>query len=484
MFYTAILGLILVTYTGILYFGQRYALYRDLDRELAIKAQEVTSAINSFLPLLENDQRAFRLAVNLVIRQQGEYPDQANIKETIDQWLAIRHKLNLRNDFIVLINNAGEEVSSSENVSRELFAYILKGNASAMQKTVSYRNINFRALRLRLIAIPYYYKNKRTYSILVGSSLVPIIRTLYGWLIFSSLIIPLVLIFAAFLGALIAQRILKPVMEVADIARNITYKDLSARVTVKQIDDELRYLVDAFNEMISRLEKSFLYIAEFSSNVAHELKTPLTIIRGESELALMKERDSREYQRVIKVTQEEADGMFKIVEDLLLLSRLEYQPQAFNFERLDFSLFIKEVFGQAKKIAAQKNITVKLEFFDRPMLIYADELHLKRLFLNLLHNAVKFTPAGGRINIKIFTKGKNLKTAIKDSGVGIKPQDLSRIFERFSYIDSINQGNEKGTGLGLSIAQSIAKIHSGDILVKSELGKGSTFTVTLPLLDK
>jgi two-component system, OmpR family, heavy metal sensor histidine kinase CusS len=483
LFYMAVLGVILIFYTGILYFGQRYALYRDLDRELAIKAQEIGNAINSFLPVLEDDQRAFYFVANMVIRQQGTYPQQENIAEAKKRWLEIRERLNLRNDYILLAEPDGKVIASSQNLDEQLLSRLVKGVAT-MPKAVLYRNINFINQRLRLITIPYYYKNKRPYLIQIGSSVSAINTILYGRTLFAALIIPLVLIFASFLGGVITQRILGPVMEVTSIARNITHKDLSARVKVERVDEELRYLVDAFNEMISRLDKSFRYIAEFSSNVAHELRTPLTIIRGESELALMQERDRREYQRVLKITQEETDGMLRIVEDLLLLSRLEYQPQVLNFEQLDFSSFIEEIFAQAKKMAGQKNIFVKLTSFVDHAFIYADGLHLKRMFLNLLNNAVKFTPLGGKIGINVRTEGKKLKVAIQDTGLGIKPEDIDKIFDRFFHADNVNQGGDSGSGLGLSIAQTIVKIHGGDISVKSQPQKGSTFIVTLPVIDK
>jgi two-component system phosphate regulon sensor histidine kinase PhoR len=173
--------------------------------------------------------------------------------------------------------------------------------------------------------------------------------------------------------------------------------------------------------------------------------------------------------------------MLKIVEDLLLLSKLEYQPNAFKFEHFDFNVFIEEVFEQAKKLAQPKNISVKLYRSSAPVLIYADGLHLRRMFLNLLNNAVKFTQLGGDIAIKVRPEGKKLLVSVSDNGPGIKSEDLDKIFDRFFHIDRASSASESGTGLGLSIAKSIAKIHQGDIVVKSLLQKGSTFTVILPI---
>ena len=481
LFYAAVLGVILVIYTGILYFGQRYSLYRDLDRELAIKAQEITKAINALFPVLENDQQAFASVAKIVINGEAEYSEQEDLLEEQKNWFQLRQKLNLGRDYILLTSSEGKAIASSFNIDEELRSQLLKGIATLEQKAMSYRNLNFGALRLRLINIPYYYKNKRMYSIQVGSSVKPINRILYSRILFASLIIPIVVALTAFLGGAIAGRILNPVMKLTNTARNITYKDLSARVKVERVDEELRYLVDAFNEMISRLDTSFRHIAEFSSNVAHELKTPLTVIQGESELVLMQKRDSGEYRRVIKVTQEEAKGMFKTVEDLLLLSRLEYQPQAFHFERFDFSVFIREVFAKARKTAERKNISMRLSARSRPVFVSADRPHLKRMFVNLLNNAVKFTPKFGKIDIAVRLVDRKLEVSIKDTGEGIRPEDIDRVFDRFFRGNGGFQAGESGSGLGLSIAQSIARIHRGTICVTSQPQKGSTFTVTLPL---
>ncbi|MCX5707769.1 MAG: ATP-binding protein [Candidatus Omnitrophica bacterium] len=484
VFYTVILALILGFYTFINYYNLRYALYRDLDNDILVKAQEVSSAINSYFEVLGNDQRAFDFAVRKVIRLEGTHPNQAKVVDVDKAWLEKRDKQNLADAYINLAGlDRGDSVVCSPNMGTAMVAEFLSDIATARKKTLFYKDVNLGDYQLRMVSIPFYYnyKKKQVYLIQIGVSRKPVFNILYGRLIFAALTIPLILIIASFFGGVITDRVLKPIMDLTRVASNITYKDLSVRVKAGRGEEELKYLVNAFNEMISRLDESFRYIAEFSSNVAHELKTPLTIIRGESELALMQPRDVQEYQRVVKVTLEETEGMLEIVEDLLLLSRLEYQPAAFNFEPLAINIFIEEIFEQAKKMAAPKNISVKLANADKPVIIKADAPHLRRLFLNLLSNAVKFTRLGGDITIKVQTEGKKLNVAVTDNGVGIRPEDLDKIFDRFFHVDHSDQSGDKGTGLGLSIAQSIAKIHQGDISVKSQPQKGSTFIVTLPL---
>jgi two-component system phosphate regulon sensor histidine kinase PhoR len=186
---------------------------------------------------------------------------------------------------------------------------------------------------------------------------------------------------------------------------------------------------------------------------------------------------------MIQVNLEEVQRMLKVVEDLLLLGKLDYQPEAFKFERLDFVEFMREVYEQARKMAEPKNIDVKLVMSDKPLFIMATKLHLRRLFINLISNAVKFTPEKGRVDIVVKQVYKRVAISVADTGMGIRNEDIPKIFDRFFHMDRREKDVESGSGLGLSIAQSIVKIHRGDIRVESFSGAGSTFTVRLPMPD-
>ncbi|MDD4899504.1 MAG: histidine kinase dimerization/phospho-acceptor domain-containing protein, partial [Candidatus Omnitrophica bacterium] len=173
--------------------------------------------------------------------------------------------------------------------------------------------------------------------------------------------IPVTLLFGYFVGQIIVIRILRPIKEITDTANNITHEDLSLRVKAENVDEELRCLIEAFNGMVSRLGESFEYITDSSSYIAHELKTPIAIIRGESEFALKKERDKEEYKRVISVSLEETKRMLKIIEDLLLLTKMNYQPDVLKFEQIDLTEFFRIIYEQAKILASKKNITVNTD---------------------------------------------------------------------------------------------------------------------------
>jgi len=258
----------------------------------------------------------------------------------------------------------------------------------------------------------------------------------------------------------------------------ISHSDLHLRIPEMEADAEMRRLINAFNAMIERVETSFAHVNEFSSHVAHELKTPLAIIRGEVELALNETRDIAEYQRVLTVTVEEIDRLIRIIKDLLMLARLDFNPDVFRFEKINLKEFLAEIHEYTSILCEEKGVTSGLTVPDVDCFVRADRVHLRRLFLNLVHNAVKFTPAGGDIRINMAADGNDVRISVADTGAGIAPADMEKIFEKFFRAHDAK--TTSGTSLGLSIARSIARAHQGRIDVQSSPGQGSTFTVSLP----
>ncbi len=302
--------------------------------------------------------------------------------------------------------------------------------------------------------------------------------------ILAKLFIP-VLIAAALLYLVwraIVRHIMKPVKKIAEIAEEITHEDLSARVDIKNPNKETKYLISAFNDMISRLESSFKYIVESNSYIAHELKTPIAIIRGEAEIALKKERDNEEYKKVISIALDESKKMLKTIEDLLLLTKMTYRPEFLNFENIDLNQFLNDIHEQSKILSAGKNISVDINIPEISEQVKADGLSLRRLFFNIIDNAIKFTPQNGQIKIDIKYQKKKAIVSISDTGMGIAGEDIPKLFDKFFRANKEKNRYTSGSGLGLPIAQSIAELHKAKIIVRSTLGKGSTFIVALPIL--
>jgi len=280
----------------------------------------------------------------------------------------------------------------------------------------------------------------------------------------------------------LTRRILASVEEIAVTTLNINLKSLSGRVGTEGLEQEIEYLAKSINMMLERLEGSFEYIKEFSSSIGHELKSPLAIIKGESEVALRKDRSVEDYRKALAVNIEEANRMIRIVEDLVFLAKLDYNPDNIKKEVFDFISFFQDIAQRTQMLVAQKQINLAVSLPEASVTIEGNKLHLSRLFFNLIQNAIKFTPSGGKINLTVHRKGDLLEIAVFDTGQGISKEDLPRIFQRFFHKEKAQLENSDSIGLGLSIAKSIAKFHSGDIEVKSAPGEGATFTVTLPVL--
>lgn len=478
--YIAVLGLILVIYSAFLYLSLHYTLYDELDNELSTKATEIAGIISSYLDAIGYDRDTFSFVVKRAVCFEGEHPEQHKILNLEELWLKKVDKLDLKEDYINILDYKGNSIVRSNNLREGPPLLSLK--ITPLEDTV-FKDIKFEKRNLRVISLPFSYNAGGRYTIQVATSLKPVIHLLQVRLMHIIVSIPVILVISSLFSRLFTRKILAPVLDVTKAASNITHEDLSARVRAEHADEEMKYLVNAFNEMISRLDESFRYIAEFSSHVAHELKTPLAIIKGESEVALRKERSVQEYKDLIKINLDEVDRMLRIINDLLLLTRVDYKPEVFKFERLDLVEFLEEIYEQVKVLASRKNISVAISVPEGQRHIKGDRLHLRRLFFNLLDNAIKFTPEKGQIGVSLEFKDKKAAVSISDTGIGIPEGDIPKIFNRFYRVEGSREQNiMHGVGLGLSISQSIAKIHQGDIKVDSELNKGTTFIVSLPLL--
>lgn len=477
-----ILAAILIIYSALLFFTFRMALYRELDNDLIARSRKIHNAVDSYLNVLGHDESSFRFSVRRVVSQSGEHPHQNKIEKLDNLWAGQLATMGTDKDYIIFLDAKGTSLARSRNLPKEFPQPSLKYIQTALDGRPIIKNIQAGKENLRMLIVSSIYPNRVANIIVVAASNLQVERILNKKLISESVSIFIILIFASFLSQLFAKRILRPVNKIIRAAQNINYKDLSIRIKMQDLDVEMQDLVDALNEMILRLEKSFRYIAEFSGQVSHELKTPLSIIRGESELVLMGEHEPEKYRKVIKDNLEEVSRMTKIIDDLLLLTKLDYQPEVFVFEHFDLKEFFTEIYESAKILADEKNIRVSLEIPKEPIEIRADKVHLRRLFYNLINNAIKFTPMTGEIVIHLSRHEGHALISVTDTGIGIPKENLPKIFDRFFHFDRTNGDDLRGNGLGLHISQSIAKIHSGNVEARSVVGQGSTFTVKLPLL--
>jgi len=244
--------------------------------------------------------------------------------------------------------------------------------------------------------------------------------------------------------------------------------------------DEIGELAETFNEMISRLERSFKQIKQFSSDVSHELKTPLTAIRGEIEVTLRKEREIEGYKNTLRSLLEETGKLERIVENLLFLSRMDSQGIRFSFRRFALDESLLEVFEKIEKIAERKNLHLILKKIQQ-VNVEGESNQIERAIANLIGNAIKYTPESGRIEMSLEKERDFAKFTIKDTGMGIPEDELPYIFDRFYRVDKARSRETGGSGLGLAIVKWIVEAHKGNIEVKSKVGEGTVFVVFLPL---
>ena len=290
--------------------------------------------------------------------------------------------------------------------------------------------------------------------------------------------LPLMLVLAAAGGLFLAGRALAPIDHMATAAERITGSDLSGRMG-PQGSAELGRLAAAFDRMLERLEQAFQRERRFVSDVSHELRTPLTALRGRIEVTLTRPRSRPEYEDTLRSLETEVERLTRLSEDLLLLARFDRGALAPRRERVDLSELLTAVADQVRPLAAVRDQRLE-EQVEPGLILTADPDQLIRLFFNLLDNAVKFTGDGGRIGIAGRRDGAAVTVAVSDTGAGIAPEHVDKVFDRFYRAEESRARATGGHGLGLAIAGEIARAHGGTLSASSRLGHGSTFTVTLP----
>ena len=334
---------------------------------------------------------------------------------------------------------------------------------------------------VRLYAAPFNVDSGTRVAIIVGrlpNDILDMLAIFRMVILNSSL---LVVILAGVGGLFLADRTLKPVERIADIARGIGECDLSRRIDI-QTDDELGRLASTLNGMIARLEEAFKKQRQFVADASHELRTPLAIIQAESSLALGKRRTQEELRKSLELVSQEVAYMSDIVGKLLLLARSDAGVEPVSFQDVNIRDILVELSQDVEALAQEKDLRFTLGSMDS-LTIKGDRLKLRQLFLIILDNAIRYTPGGGSISGSLVRRNDSTVASIGDTGIGIPAEHLPFIFDRFYRVDKARSHAEGGMGLGLSIAMSIAKMHGGKIEVESQAGVGTTFRIVLPLAD-
>ena len=338
----------------------------------------------------------------------------------------------------------------------------------------------------RLVFIrPYTLPQGESYQIQMVASLGPVQGSLQGLWRVEVLLFPFALFISATGSALLVSRSLNPIRLVIATTRKIHSGNLRQRLAETSSGDEIQELTRTLNQMLDRLEASFKQMIQFTADASHELRTPLTVIRGNLELVLRNRAvtnsspQTAEVQETLAQTLEEAERLSKTVSQLMELTQLDSGEIQLEHEVFDLTELVATTADQMKLLAEDRQI--QLETHLSPQVkVQGDRYRLKQVLLNLIDNAIKYCPSGTSIQIRLAPADSGCMLEVTDNGLGIPRAEIQRLFDRFYRIDKARSREIGGSGLGLSICKSICEGHGGRIEVESDLGRGSTFRVTLP----
>jgi heavy metal sensor kinase len=293
------------------------------------------------------------------------------------------------------------------------------------------------------------------------------------------LALPLVIGLAGIGGYWLARRSLAPLASMASQARRISHSNLETRLDVGAAAEELAMLSESFNQLLSRLDQSFGHMRRFVADASHELRTPLSIIRGEADVALSHDRSAAEYKQALAIVLDESRRLSRLVDDLLNLARADAGRVKLQVAEFYLNDLVAECCRSAQTLASARRVTLECPPHD-DVSFRGDEELVRRMVMNLIDNAIRYTPEGGRVTATLESRGGDVAIRIADTGVGIAPEAAPHVFERFYRGDKARSRQDGGFGLGLAIVKWIAESHRGGVELASTPGAGSTFTVTLP----
>ncbi len=440
LWYLMAIAVLLLLFSSAAYFMLSHNLYQNLDNSLMTRATELRTTLS-----IENGHAVF-----------AEQPNE-----------------------LILIYNASGSLLQAFGPSLELTNIDGLVKQALAGQAFFFTAYSRDGQEVRLYAAPLTVSFNTHLAIAVGRLTTEIKGVLETFRYILGIAGLAVIILAGMGGWFLANRALKPVDRITRTAQEIGESDLSQRINVYS-EDELGRLASTLNRMIERLEAAFNRQAQFTADASHELRTPLAIMQAESSLALSKERTEAEYRKSLELVSQEIAYMSAVIGKLLFLARSDAGKEPLNLEEVNLKELLVELSSDVELLAKEKGLQFRLELPEN-LTVRGDRVKLRQLFLNILENAVRYTPNGGSIHASAVRKNETAIVSISDTGIGIPAEHLPHIFERFYRVDKARSRAEGGTGLGLAIAKHIAEIHGGKIEVDSQMGKGSTFNIVLPM---
>jgi len=467
--YSLVVGLTLIAFGLTAYYTTSETLSENLDHSLRNEVKWLNEILSRKYP----QKRSRQVQAPSQEKKEGASAEEEEIVPRDEIWRQIYEHtlLNPKKQFIQITDTRGRRIYKSPTLEDDsLFYPDIPTDHILLVNTTGFKNVSLR------LAVTQTERMK-IYVAYPLQELNEVLENLFSHFL---ILAPIAVLLSIALGWFLANKSLKPVDEMTKTARAITAQNLEQKIPHSGVNDELGRLASTFNEMIGRLRASFDQIKQFSIDASHELRTPLTIMRGEVEVALHSERTPEEYRRVLASNLEEIIRMSSIVENLLMLSKADLGRLELHREPVSLHEILRELYEDGEILAEKKNITVILQRADE-VCVMGDKVRLRQLFLNIIDNAIKYTPERGSVFLELQQSNGTAIISIRDTGIGIPKEEIPKIFDRFYRVDKARSRAMGGSGLGLSISKWIADAHGGRIDVQSEPQKGSTFTVYLPI---
>jgi heavy metal sensor kinase len=403
----------------------------------------------------------------------GKDPTLTRLREEVNETYAIEHQGN----YLAVWAENGELIYRSAFLE----AHPPTLTPPEELNRVTHRNLNIEGHPFRFI----FHKvevNGHVYTAEMGIPNDDVAQTLSLFRSYLLMFAPMLLLVAAGGGYWLSRRALSPVDELVRSAREVGGTSLNRRLQKLETGDELQRLSDTLNEMLDRIESAFLRVTQFTADASHELRTPVSLMRTEAELALRRSRGEAEYKESLHHILREAERTTTLIEQLLALARTDSGREVLELQPTDLRQMLRGVAENWQPIASVRNLQFSARLEGTDFAVMGDEALLRRLADILLDNAFKYTPTSGWVRLSLELMAGNAVIAVQDSGVGISSEEHEKIFERFYRVDKARSRAQGGVGLGLAIAQWIVTQHHGSVTVESQPKQGSTFRVELPII--
>ena len=464
--YMLLLAVTLFSFSIVLYGSFNKVLINNLDDLLSSRAEGVTDSVHTYW------------------HDKGNASDMAPFLNIARDWVEEKRKdPELMKVFVQILSVKTERLVSTKSmpfiapVPKSDFEDVLAGEDSF--NSLSGVFADGKKAKFRVYTRPVIEDGKVVYIVQTAGPIELISIASGSLMVILFILLPLTIILAGIPGVLLAGLTLKPVNSMINTLKHITAENLKLKIHIPDTKDEVRRLADTFNDMIERLDRSFSSQQNFIKDISYELKAPLFILKGELAAVLDKSYSREEYEAILRKGLEELDQFSQIIDNLIVLARFDNSQMPLEIKRVNLTRVIEEVVKAAKDVAGEKDIVLS-SFLQDVIILDGDEERLRKLFTNLVDNAVKYTRRNGKVIVAAHRGKDSANITVSDTGIGIPDDELSYIFDRFYQINK-SRSAKNGFGLGLSIAKSIAESHKGKIIVESQPGKGSTFTVALPI---